>query len=410
MKSLAFLSAVTALGLSLSVYACSSNDSTLGVDMPESGGSGVGATSSTGNSTGNTNSTGIVGIGQGGGSGISTSGVIDPDAACGSSKQPAELTPIYILFVYDKSGSMGDDETNQVYNRASRWDPLKEGMLDFFANAGTSSGGIAPGVKASIKFFPAPGDKTQTCQANYKTTAASMVPLESPQTLIDTLNRTEPGGGTPTLPAVMGGLASAKKIMTDDVGSKAVVVLVTDGEPGIYNADTKTFEHDCAPKDADPTLLNDVEGIQSVVRAAYVGKPSVSTYVIGIGEATDAMGAIATAGGTEYLLLDSLSSPETTRAEFTKKLNEIRSQAIPCTMAIPDSSNFKKDLVNVNFEHSNGTLDQIGKSATCAAAGWYFDNEASPTKIQLCPEACANIQKDLEGSLQIILGCPTLIL
>lgn len=412
MKSLAFLSALTALGVSLSVYACSSNESTLDSLVADQGGSGnntsstaTGSTASRGGST-STNSSN-----KGGGINVGSSGITDPDAACGSSEQPAEMTPIYMLFIYDKSGSMGDDAVQNVYHRASRWEPLKAGMLDFFAKVGTTTGGVAPGVKASIKFFPAPGDKTQTCHADYRTSASSMIPLDAPQPLIDALNRAEPQGGTPTLPAVMGGIASAKKIMTDDVGSIAVVVLVTDGEPGIWNAETQTFDHDCAPTNADPSLQNDVDGIVSVVRAAYNGTPKVSTYVIGIGDATDAMGDIATAGGTEYLLLDADSPAETTRKAFSDKLNSIRTTAIPCTMSIPKTADFRKDLVNVNFKHSDGKpAESIGKSAACSAAGWYFDNESSPTKIQLCPAACSTIQKDQGGSLQILLGCPTLIL
>jgi hypothetical protein len=417
MKFLTSLSVLTALGMSVLVYACSSSDTTLDGLGASSGGSGNTATAANGSTTssnaGGTGS-GTKSTARGGGSGIiinTKNTMTDADAACGASEQPAEITPIYMIFAYDKSGSMGDDPVQNVFHLSQRWEPLKAGMLDFFANVGTTSGGVAPGVKAGIKFFPAAGDKTATCHADYGISAASMTPLESPQPLIDALNRTTPGGGTPTLPAVMGAIASAKKIMTSDVGSIAVVVLVTDGEPGIWNSTTQTFDHDCAPTNADPSLQNDIPGIVSVVRAAYEGTPRVSTYVIGIGEAGDAMGEIATAGGTEYLQLDASSAPETTRKLFADKLNSIRTTAIPCMMSIPKTADFRKDLVNVNFKHSDGKpTESIGKSAGCSAPGWYFDNESTPTKINLCPAACSAIQKDQGGSLQILLGCPTLIL
>jgi hypothetical protein len=410
MRSIAYLSALTALGASLAVYACATTDS---FNPNATDGSLGGYPTTTTTSTTSTSSDGSGGItsttptNKGGSNStvINTSGSVNPDASCGSGDQPAQITPVYIVFLYDKSGSMGDDPNGQWQNLATRWEPMKLGMEDFFQNAGTI------GIQASLEYFPAPGDKATTCHADYKTPAVPMTSLETPKPLIDSLDRQTPGGGTPTLPAVIGGINYAKQLMTTNEGAKAVVVLVTDGEPAIYNATTGEIETDCAP--VGSTLTNTIPDIMNVVSAAYRGTPSIPTYVIGVGtpEAMDSMASIATSGGTDFILLDPTKPPEETRATLTKELQSIRSTYFQCSMPIPKSAEFDKNFVNVSFKHTDGTVQQLGLSAACTAPmGWYFDNPTTPTKIMLCDDTCKAIQKDLTGKLQILLGCKTIIL
>ena len=405
MKSLALFTALTAIGVSLSVYACTNDDPGLSFNPGSGGSTSTTTTTSVGSTgTGSTTSTSS-GTAKGGTTGINTGGNVDPDASCGTGDQPAELTPVYMVFMYDKSGSMGDDTNNTPpgwQNLATRWTPMKEGMIDFFTNSGTI------GIQASLEFFPAPGDKNTTCHADYKTPTVLMTSLETPASLIAALDAAKPGGGTPTLPAVMGGLAYAKQLMTNKPGAKAVLVLVTDGEPAIYNSATGQTETDCAPTGS--TLTNTIGDIVTVVNAAYRGTPQIPTYVIGIGEAQGDMSAIASAGGTQYIQLDATQPPETTRKRLTDTLRGIRTTQFECSMPIPNSAEFRKDMVNVSFKHTDGTVDRLGKSANCAAPGWYFDNESNPSKIMLCPATCSSIQSDLTGRLQVVLGCPTIIL
>ena len=46
-----------------------------------------------------------------------------------------------------------------------------------------------------------------------------------------------PAGGTPTLPAVQGATEFARQTMTGHPGSRSVVVLFTDGQPGLTRID-----------------------------------------------------------------------------------------------------------------------------------------------------------------------------
>ena len=44
-----------------------------------------------------------------------------------------------------------------------------------------------------------------------------------------------------------------------------------------------------------------------------------------------------------------------------------------------------------------------------AAGGWYYDNPASPTKIILCPATCDEVKTFNEASIEIVLGCATVV-
>ena len=57
------------------------------------------------------------------------------------------------------------------------------------------------------------------------------------------------------------------------------------------------------------------------------------------------------------------------------------------------------------------TADTLPNVLTKAACGtktaWYYDDNASPTKIVLCPSACAKVQADTEALVDVLFGCKT---
>ncbi len=321
---------------------------------------------------------------------------------CAEATQEAELTPIYLAFVYDKSGSMGDDPNGQWQNLSLRWNPMKQGMGDFFTNAQVT------GVQASLVFFPAPGDKAGTCGANYASPMVPMTPLVQPAALVAALEATSPSGGTPTLPAVMGGLSYLSGIVTKAPSARASLVLVTDGEPAIYNSDTGQIETDCAPSGS--ALTNTIADISTVVAAARAATPSVSTYVIGVGSGNSlaSLASIASAGGTELILIDPIDAAQT-RARITAELEAIRVKQFTCELPVPQPPpglTLSYSHVNVEFAHSNATTTPFVRSDQCRTAGWHYD-AVPPTRIVLCPEACELVQNDTAGQIQVVLGCAT---
>lgn len=49
--------------------------------------------------------------------------------------------------------------------------------------------------------------------------------------------------------------------------------------------------------------------------------------------------------------------------------------------------------------------DLAGCSSGANQGGWYFDNNAAPTKILLCPQTCAAVQSDPAAKIDVKFGC-----
>ena len=37
--------------------------------------------------------------------------------------------------------------------------------------------------------------------------------------------------------------------------------------------------------------------------------------------------------------------------------------------------------------------------------GWYFDSNAAPTKVVLCPSSCSTVQADSAAKVDVLFGC-----
>src|SRR6185295_9623221 len=66
-------------------------------------------------------------------------------SACVSQVSGAELAPTNLIFMYDKSGSMGQAPT---FDPNLKWKPVSEGMKAFFADPYSKT------LNASLQFFP----------------------------------------------------------------------------------------------------------------------------------------------------------------------------------------------------------------------------------------------------------------
>ncbi|MFO0757535.1 MAG: hypothetical protein U0359_13650 [Byssovorax sp.] len=79
--------------------------------------------------------------------------------------------------------------------------------------------------------------------------------------------------------------------------------------------------------------------------------------------------------------------------------------------APPPGQMFDPGLVNVNFTPSNGMPSPIFHVKTpgdCGPqGGWYYDDNTSPTKVQVCPSTCAVIKGDFGAKIDILFGCVT---
>jgi hypothetical protein len=56
------------------------------------------------------------------------------------------------------------------------------------------------------------------------------------------------------------------------------------------------------------------------------------------------------------------------------------------------------------------TLPQTRSAATCRPdqPAWYYDTPDAPTKLLLCPAACASVHRE-NAKLEIVYGCETTV-
>ncbi len=92
---------------------------------------------------------------------------------------------------------------------------------------------------------------------------------------------------------------------------------------------------------------------------------------------------------------------------------------IACEMPIPDPGGGQQvdpTKVNVTLD-DNGVVTNLTKTAgkgTCdSSMSWYFDDDTAPTKVILCPTACANAQSivgaNKKGAVRVLFGCASVV-
>lgn len=300
--------------------------------------------------------------------------------ACATATAAAQGLPVYLVFMFDRSGSM---KFNPSPN--NKWDACVSGLDSFFADPGSG------GIHASIQVFPY---KTNECASStYETPIVDVTALpDGTNALKNALaaNGPQPSYGTPTLPALRGAIAHAQAVQAGlKNGEKVAVVLVTDGDP-----------NDC---NSTP---------QNVAAAAAAVAATIPTYVIGVGPETTKLDQIATGGGTAPAIIVSTSDPSTITADFEKAIAAIKSKALSCEYKVPappTGQQLDVNSVNVQFTPKAGAPVTLSYNKDCSAAGegWRYDDPSSPTKIQICKATCDTVKADLGAKLDIVIGCRT---
>jgi hypothetical protein len=254
--------------------------------------------------------------------------------------------------------------------------------------------------------------------------------------IVTSLNNHFPISTTPTPAAEQGAVSHALAWKMSHPNDVVAVVLVTDGQP------------------------NGCGAVADVANAAAMGWNNgmgVRTFVIGVTSSGTAcaidpnppnvadLDTVAMAGGTgKALVVDVAQDPD---KQLTDELNMIRTtitmtttqtQVITTKLAceyqlpadpnanLPSDVKFDKDKVNVSFTSNMGVkeqvyrVDSLDKCGSTNAKAWYYDNNDMPTKLLMCPSACATIQvpsgdggvdPSVAGSapkVSVSLGCKSL--
>jgi hypothetical protein len=255
---------------------------------------------------------------------------------------------------------------------------------------------------------------TECDSAAYSTPAVEIVPLETGSAaVLASLEAQMPDGDTPSGPALSGAIAHAQDWASANPGHTVVAVLATDGLPTECLPNAQSFSGTASTQSL-------VEEVASIAQEGLFGTPSVATFVIGVfsggdTQAPENLRLIAQAGGTrEAQIIDTAGN---VTQQFLDALNAIRKSRLACEFKIPENKTGKdNDYMAVNVEFTDAgslkTLYYVETPDRCPAeGGWYYDDTTAkaPTKIIVCPSTCNAFQSLAAGSVQVKLGCRTMI-
>ncbi|MFW5741610.1 MAG: vWA domain-containing protein [Myxococcota bacterium] len=354
------------------------------------GGSGGGATA--GGSGGGGGDVTDGGAGTGGGAsdgggffdtGLTGDGQINPDSSCADLTLQAEAVPLDMYFMVDTSGSMF----------GTNIDALKSGLTNFFNDPQSA------GLGAAAQEFPIPLENDpydETCDQNaYAKPSVPWAPLPNPA-LVSWIQTLNDDGYTPTMPALTGAVQACQDRIAVQPTHKCAVVFVTDGRP----------EGGCPPtgSSAQGPLGNVAAGAWAEgIPVFAIGFPGLDS----IGE--EVIATIAQQGGTTAPIIIQSGN---VGQEFIDALMDIRGTALGCEYQMPtaEAGVVNPNLVKVTYTPGGATepqeIPRVDGPAECGAGdGWYYDDNANPSKLTMCPATCDKMQEDDEGEVQILLGC-----
>ncbi|HVU01351.1 MAG TPA: VWA domain-containing protein [Polyangiaceae bacterium] len=401
-----------ALGVAY-VGACSASAGS--ADGDGNGGTGTGSTNGAGGNLFETGGDNGGGFGNVVGNGSTTG--MGGNASCNSEVHEGERAPLDLYFILDKSGSMNEDVTG-----GTKWSTVTGALISFLqdpANADIGSG---------IEFFPSvdPNAPT-TCQTTADCTNAAgnygtctgpnlfgfclfcycsladacltgayvpAVPLAlppNPGPVVAAIQGMGPGGGTPTRPALEGGMSYATQWASQHPDRTTVIVLATDGDP-------------------TGCQTNSVQDVANIAANGF-SQSNIRTFVIGVGSSLTALNQVAQAGGTNQAYV--LDTGGDVAKAFADALASIYGEAASCDFKVPekntDGTPINRQQVNVQFTPKGGAAGQLlrtysGTAADCGTdPGWYADNPDSPTVISMCPASCDALKAG--GRVEVALGC-----
>lgn len=331
------------------------------------------------------------GLGTGGSSaGLTANGcdVKTDDEVCAAQAYEGEAVPLDIYIMFDQSGSMLNDVGGMT-----RLDAVQRAARTFLRDQASLPIGVGLGY-----FGFQPIGQTSCVASDYASPSVS-VTLDH-EAVLNSLATREPIGETPTGAAIRGACSYAKDWKKRNTGHSVVLLLLTDGEPKAPMS--------CSTGTCCPTLADAVQAAAE----CRSGQPAIKTYVLGVGPFLDNLQQIAQAGGTDHAYL---IGDQDVEQKVLQALNSIRGDAsIPCQLKIPaptGSGELNYGLVNVAYQDSNCTLSTIynvPSVASCDAmsGGWYYDNPAAPSSVNLCGASCDRVSAP-GGRLAFTVGCQT---
>jgi hypothetical protein len=334
---------------------------------------------------------------SGNGTGTGGSGTFDPNSACATSSANGEPIPVDLYFMVDITGSMNcpvpqdpmtpcEVDPGPPYSKTTRWTVESAALSAFVGDP------MNKGLGMGIRFFPS---QNNICSAaTYVKPAVEIGVLPGSAMALDaSIMAQTPGGNTPTVPSLDGALRHAAAWAMANPTHRVAVVYATDGYP-----------EGCGGNNIIPAAA-------ALAATAFKGKPSIPTYVLGVGPNLTDLNSMAMSGGTTKAFL--IDTTQDAAMQLSAALASIRTTAVVgCTYAVPPppaGQTLDPTKVNVTYTDSKGkvtTVLQDPPGTTCAnGMGWEYS--ANNTQIDLCGSLCTSIKANPGGSLQVLFGCAT---
>lgn len=241
-----------------------------------------------------------------------------------------------ILLVVDKSRSMRDEAAGFP---GSKWDAARDAL-------GTVVTSLDGSVELGLMLYPDDrgGD---VCQEG---SVRVGVAANNASSIVNTLNGTEPNGGTPTATTLVEAMGVLDGLSAE--GGARAVVLATDGGPNCNGSlDGNTCRcvapnpEDC--QDFSENCLDDVNAIGAATGLNAAGFPVFVVGIPGAESFTDVLNALANAGGTAQAGATAFYDANSS-ADLATALEDIAIRVGACRFDLPQNVSAADVTVKVN--------------------------------------------------------------
>ena len=282
------------------------------------------------------------------------------DTICDEQDFEIDITPVRLVFLLDKSGSMSTTPMQQA----------KDAINNIL--------GIWAGQQIEFGFDYYPSDTY--CAVH---TSIPVAPASGTEAGITTmLNGISSGGNTPTEEAMLNYLAFGYATGFPESGVDSYLVVITDGSPNCISGDATSFSNTTAA-----LLANQIK-----------------TFAIGFNYTSASLNAIAAAGGMPAPYNVPIQATDMTTLQ--NAFDDIAQVVITCIFDVqsPDAS---ADPDNVNF-YFDGVVLPMNDGCGGSGIGWQWV-DAAHTQVEFCPVSCDEIKDGDPPEITAAWGCPTVI-
>ncbi len=376
--------AAIGLLLALGLGSCSGSDDSGG--RPGSGGASSGTSTGSGGITPPGGGSGGI-IGTGGSSG--GNGSTNPDAACQAVSVAADnkVQPADIIFAIDNSGSMDEEAV---------W--VQQNMNAFSQQI------IAAKVDVHVVLISSyPGDGNGICVDPPLGSGGCPTKDTNPPSFLHVNEEVSSHDALEQFVSTYPQYRSALR-----AGASKHFVVVTDDESEVSAAN---FTRDIVA--LDPTMLTGFKfhGIFSFTEGNNDHCKDLSA-----GEGKIYRELVTQTGGVSGDLCLQDFKPVFDRLARAV----VGGSKLACEWQIPpppSGKTFTPSQTNVTYGGAAGQpprqIPNVDSASACANAkdgwAWFYDDNMRPTKITVCPQACAAIQSEATARIDIFFGCPTVI-